>query len=163
MADKQYDDLLITELEFNRFIAKIEFAEDGCWLWKGAQTVGGYSCVNLRQNVRLGHRVAFTTFIGPIPNEHEIDHTCLNADPSCTEGDRCRHRRCQNPDHLRAVSHSVNMMSGKTFAARNASRTHCPQGHPYDELNTYHNPRNPTSRQCLICRRRRSNAKSNVG
>lgn len=34
---------------------------------------------------------------------------------------------------------------------RNSERTHCPRGHPYDEENTYRNPRNG-DRQCIKCR-----------
>jgi len=49
-------------------------------------------------------------------------------------------------------------MRGKTYAAANAEKTHCPQGHPYDEANTYRKPRG--DRECRICRRERERARS---
>lgn len=38
-------------------------------------------------------------------------------------------------------------------AARQAARTHCPQGHPYDEQNTYHT--RAGARVCRTCHRER--------
>jgi hypothetical protein len=32
-------------------------------------------------------------------------------------------------------------------------KTHCPQGHPYDEANTYRPPGAPRSRKCRECMR----------
>ena len=39
----------------------------------------------------------------------------------------------------------------------NAGKTHCPQGHPYDEANTYHRAYDH-SRQCRACNRERARA-----
>jgi hypothetical protein len=45
-------------------------------------------------------------------------------------------------------------VKGDLFApvVKHADRTHCPKGHPYDEENTYINPKNG-GRMCRICRR----------
>jgi hypothetical protein len=46
--------------------------------------------------------------------------------------------------------------TGKPFIGSQADRTHCPQGHPYDDENTYrHNGR----RHCRACQRRRNTAR----
>jgi hypothetical protein len=63
----------------------------------------------------------------------------------------CRNRACVNPDHLEPVTRRENLLRGLTTTARNASRTHCPQGHPYDERNTYISPKG--DRRCRECQR----------
>jgi hypothetical protein len=66
----------------------------------------------------LAHRLVWRVVYGPIPDDMTIDHTCRN-------------RRCVNWLHLRLLSNKVNAtLNG------NALKTHCPQGHPYDEANT---------------------------
>jgi len=44
-----------------------------------------------------------------------------------------------------------NLMRGDTPAARNAAKTHCLEGHPYDEENTFKDSRG--SRHCRECNR----------
>lgn len=34
------------------------------------------------------------------------------------------------------MHNSENTLRGETLAAANLAKTHCPQGHPYDEANT---------------------------
>jgi hypothetical protein len=46
-------------------------------------------------------------------------------------------------------------------AARNAAKTHCPRGHPYDDANTYISPRG--SRICRKCRSEAQNARYHAG
>lgn len=70
------------------------------------------------------HRYAYEHFIGPIPEGLQVDHLC-------------RVRNCVNPDHLEAVTCRENVLRGDGVAAANARATHCPQGHAYDEANTY--------------------------
>jgi hypothetical protein len=41
---------------------------------------------------------------------------------------------------------------------KEARKTHCPQGHPYDKKNTY---TNQGKRYCLTCQKRRSRACGN--
>lgn len=58
--------------------------------------------------------------VGPV--EDELDHLCSN-------------RSCVNGDHLEDAPHEVNVRRGR--GGENwAAKTHCPQGHPYDEENT---------------------------
>jgi hypothetical protein len=61
----------------------------------------------------------------------------------------CRVRHCVNPDHLEAVTCRENLLRGETLQAANVAKTECPQGHPYDEENTYVYPNG--RRDCRTC------------
>src|SRR5574342_701445 len=78
---------------------------DACWPWLGARNPKGYGRRHFRGAVTLAHRVAFILTKGKIPEGHTIDHLCRN-------------RACQNPAHLEAVPHRVNLLRGETITAR---------------------------------------------
>lgn len=101
----------------------------GCWLWLGHVDRGGYGQFRVgsqtdgtRRHARA-HRVAYELLRGPIPAGQTLDHLC-------------RVRSCVNPDHLEAVSKRENILRGESFAAINASKTHCANGHEYTPENT---------------------------
>ncbi len=124
---------------WQRFVAKVEFGDgDGCWVWTAARHPRGYGHFNPDGVVRSAHRLAYEVWVGPIPEGLDLDHLCRNTS-------------CVNPGHLEPVSRKENTMRGDTITAAHARRTHCPQGHPYDEENTYHIPSRPTARYCRIC------------
>lgn len=108
-----------------------------CWTWTASVTTDGYG--NFWENGRHinAHRWSYRLLVGPIPEGLVLDHLC-------------RVRRCVNPAHLEPVTSGENTRRGNTGALE-ASRTHCPQGHPYDELNTYRFP--DGRRGCRICSR----------
>lgn len=110
---------------------------DGCWLWTGARTNGGYGTLRVDGATARVHRFAYAFLVGPIPEGAEVDHLCHGQDESCPGGRDCSHRLCVNPDHLEPVSHRENVVRGLNFSGVNARKTHCPQGHPYDAENTY--------------------------
>lgn len=121
---------------------------NGCWMWTGYLDKRGYG----ESGSKRAHRRAYEWIVGPIPCADDgtplsLDHLCHNADPECREGDSCLHRRCVNPAHLEPVPLLVNWSRGKAHG----TETHCPQGHPYDEANTYHWLGN--GKQGRICRR----------
>lgn len=68
----------------------------GCWLWKGSANHGGYGTISIDGRTRLAHRVAYETYVGPIPKGMFILHICDNP-PCC------------NPSHHRIGSHEENM------------------------------------------------------
>lgn len=85
------------------------------------------------------HRLVLEAFIGPRPDGMEACH--LNDDPS--------DNRVEN---LRWDTRSANVLdSVRNGTHHMASRTHCPEGHPYTEENTYRHPAG--SRACRTCRR----------
>jgi hypothetical protein len=121
-----------------RLIENIELTVRGCWFWTGNTDKNGYGRISIGAKARRAHRVAYEALVGPVPPGRQLDHLCRV--PSCI-----------NPDHLEPVSPRENVMRGLTPAAANASKTHCPKGHPYDEENTYR--RSDGSRGCRECNR----------
>ncbi len=70
----------------------------------------------------------------------------------------CRVTACCRPEHLEAVTRSVNVLRGLTpgiLKAQHASVAHCPQGHPYDELNTRIIVTKTWHRVCRVCDKER--------
>ncbi len=108
--------------------------EAGCWIYMGSLS-NGYG--KIWDGVRspagnpvpsFTHRVTHEHFIGPIPDGVEPDHLC-------------RVTSCCNPYHLELVSHQVNLQRAvrpdvNPGAEFHKAKTHCPQGHPYNEANT---------------------------
>lgn len=129
-----------------RFFAKVEVSSDGCWLWKAAKTPKGYGVFGSKR----AHRVAYQMFVGAIPAGATLDHLC-HTNSDCAGGDTCLHRACVNPEHLEPVTVAENVLRGRSFAARNASRTHCDKGHAFTPENTRISMRNGKMRQ-RVCR-----------
>lgn len=53
----------------------------GCWMWKGHVAKSGYGLTSMGDRTVSAHRAAYELFVGPIPDELEIDHLC--ARPTC--------------------------------------------------------------------------------
>lgn len=121
-----------------RFMSKVESQPDGCWQWSGSKTKGGYANLKVGGKTLVAHRLSFEHFVGPIPEDKQLDHLCRN-------------RACVNPEHLQAVSSRVNVLRGIGTGARYARRTSCSHGHPFTEENTYVRP--DGGRKCRICKR----------
>lgn len=130
--------------EAERFWAKVR-KTDGCWLWTGYVDDTGYG----RPHRGLAHRYAYEQTVGPIPAGMTLDHLCHNADKACRGGPNCPHRRCVRPDHLAPRPGRQNTRASEhTEASKNAAKTHCPKGHPYDEANTRHYRGGRLCRRC---------------
>lgn len=123
---------------YKRWEAKTQRRENGCLIWMGSK-VGGYGQLWADGKLQLAHRLAYEHFIGPIPEGLELDHLC-------------REHACVNWQHVEPVTHSENMRRSPIVGGQyQRATTHCPQGHPYDEENTYSRP--DGGRGCRICRR----------
>ena len=111
----------------------------GCTIWMGAVDAAGYGRINFGKKfgAQFAHRLAYMLAKGPIPERMTIDH-------------RCRVRCCINPAHLEAVSNRENILRGVGWAATNARRTHCANGHEFTPENTAHAQ---GGRRCLECTR----------
>lgn len=123
-----------------------------CWLWTGRLNHEGYGVFNAffphpeaeeRIKFQSAHRWAYHAYVGPIPEGYQIDHLC-------------RVRRCANPYHLEAVTGRENLLRGNTFQAKNAAKTHCDHGHPFDEKNTGYTSEGRRCRACAADRTRQS-------
>ena len=103
----------------------------------------GYVPVTLwkhgKRSVRLVHRVVLDSFVGPRPpggeGMHRDNDRANNHLRNLSWGSRAENIR----DQVRHGTH------------RNASKTHCPSGHPYDDENTYHVPGVKPHRTCRKC------------
>ena len=59
-----------------RFLRWVE-KTDTCWLWKGHCDHKGYGRFQLaKHRSDRSHRVAYRLYVGPIPEGHELHHTC---------------------------------------------------------------------------------------
>jgi hypothetical protein len=111
---------------------------DDCILWTDHIGSLGYGRIYVGGGKYVyAHRVAYEEQIGPIPEGMVIDHLC-------------RVRCCVNVAHLEVVTNQENIMRGNGIMARNARKTRCDQGHPFDEGNTI---ARPEGRACRICAR----------
>ena len=128
-----------------RFLVKVIVMPDGCWHWSSRHRVRGYAKFRVGDKLVSAHRWSYEHFVGPIPEGWTIDHTCHNRDTSCRGGPTCPHRGCVNPEHLEAVTRLENSERSPNSAA---NRTHCPNGHAYDEATIL--PRK-YGRACRIC------------
>ena len=134
-----------------RFHSKYEVADDGCWLWTATLGHTGYAIFHIESRDALAHRWAYEQFVGPVPDGLELDHLCHTRDGTCPGGTSCCHRRCVNPEHLEPVTARENVRRGKSFAAVHAAKTHCVNGHLFDEENTL--VLGDGGRRCKACRR----------
>jgi hypothetical protein len=110
---------------------------DGCAVWTGYQE-NGYGRITI-DGVRYAvHRLAYETYVGPIPDGLHIDHLCRN-------------RACWMPSHLEPVTQAENNRR------QGEAVTVCRRGHPLTKDNVYQAPPSPSrpqggGRQCRICR-----------
>jgi hypothetical protein len=136
---------------WSRFWAKTAVQPRGCIDWIGVHNGSGYGQFFSGRTTEAGkkrmdyaHRWLYEQVVGPIPSGMELDHLC-------------RRPCCVNPFHVEVVTPRINKLRGNGVAARNAAVTHCPQGHAYDEQNTYRSKKG--SRICRRCAREKQAAR----
>jgi hypothetical protein len=117
-----------------------------CTPWAGSINRNGYGVKRIElRHVRgekrkrrwiLAHRLIWVEKHGPIPGDLRVDHLCRN-------------RRCVNTEHMELILHGENVLRGIGPGAMNRRKTHCINGHPFDESNTYLTSQ--ARRHCRIC------------
>lgn len=112
-------------------------ASGDCWEWTGTTDTAGYGRLWVGTGHVSAHRAVWEQLVGPIADGLTIDHLC-------------RVRHCVNPDHLESVTHGENVRRGYSPPSMNARKTHCVNGHPFDNENTYYEG---TWRRCRACNR----------
>lgn len=117
------------ELRIREFWAKVEKTAT-CWLWRGSLSHAGYGRYWWDGRMQMAHRVSLELFGRKVPNHLQADHLC-------------RVRACIRPSHLDPVTCLENVRRTPS-----ANKTHCKNGHKYDENNTY---RYKGSRKCRAC------------
>lgn len=112
---------------------------DECWEWNGASGRGYGLISDGSGRLRPAHRMMYELLVGPVPEGLDLDHLCRN-------------RGCINPKHLEPVTHKVNINRGRKA---NAEKTHCKNGHPFNDENTRRSVRKNgrQRRDCLSCER----------
>lgn len=74
-----------------------EVSGDDCWPWTRSKNRASYGIVSLPgPETWLAHRLAYTVWVGPIPEGHVVRHKCDNPP-------------CINPDHLETGTHADNV------------------------------------------------------
>ena len=112
-----------------------------CILWEHGQHSKGYGVQRYGGRSEKTHRLAWMAYNGPIPEGKQVNH-------------HCDVRLCINPEHLYLGTAQDNMDDmSRRGRARNAftDATHCVNGHPFDEENTYVPP-GTSYRQCRACK-----------
>ena len=113
-----------------------------CWLWMASLSNTGYGQFRFDGHIVLAHRFVLSVVEGRVIEQGlTVDHLC-------------RTPRCVNPSHLEVVSMRENVLRGTSPSAVAASRTECPQGHPYSGNNLML-VNGGRTRKCRICEHER--------
>ena len=86
-----------------------DVTESGCWEWKGTRKDEGYGTLAHRGHTLNVHRVAYETWVGPIPDGLLIRHKCDNPP-------------CINPEHLETGTKRQNTQDMMDRGRRPATR-----------------------------------------
>ncbi len=105
-----------------------------CWLWTGFSHKG-YGVLNVLRRPIDAHRISWVLAGNRLPTSNRLLHHL------------CENTLCVNPHHLLNVAKTDHASLGK-----NARKTHCPRGHPYEGPSLAGRP-SRKGRWCRECKR----------
>ena len=109
---------------------------NSCWIWTAGTNQKGYGQIKVNGKTKAAHRISYMIYKGEIGDLY-VCHTCDNPP-------------CINPDHLWLGTCKDNHQDREIKRrGKNSRKTHCPQGHEYNEKNTYYSKRG--CRNCRVC------------
>src|SRR5262245_24463612 len=111
---------------------KRRVTESGCWEWTGSVAAAtGYGQYRTVDDNLLVHRMAWELYVGPIPQGHQLHHSCEN-------------RLCFNPAHLSLLTPGDHMRVHRAVTA-------CPKcGSTRPRIQNWRNGR-PNGTKCRDC------------
>lgn len=124
-----------------RFWEKVSLPKDKseCWLWNAYIKPSGHGQMHRggrEANAVNAHIASYEIHTGnAVPNGYVLHH-------------KCQVKSCVNPDHLQLVTRAEHPTVH--------FKTHCKNGHIFDEANTYFYKSPSTNRGCRTCNRLRS-------
>lgn len=111
--------------------------DTGCWSYPKVPDGSGYIKAWMNRNQCQLHVLIYEYFRGAIPDGIVCHH-------------ECRHKWCCNPDHITLKTPAEHNDEPGHAAEIHRSKTHCPQGHPYEGPNLYLSKSG--WRRCRTCR-----------
>ena len=137
------NEIILTKSEWDRILSKISINESGCWIWTGAKS-RGYGAFNFRGMTVKMHRFLYEVMIAPLPKYNGVD---------VLDHVVCDNPSCCNPNHVRLVKQSFNVLRSNSVSGIHSRKTHCIHGHLLPKAREpYGNGK--LSRRCIICRNR---------
>lgn len=133
--------------EIAAYLSEKSVATDsGCVEWTAAISMDGYGKAWFDKGQVPAHRLAYSTFVGPLVPGLVIDHLCRN-------------RKCINPDHLEQVTLRENCIRGVSKHMDAFRSGVCMHGHKRTTENTRVLRGRMTCRVCDARRQRDSKAR----
>jgi hypothetical protein len=139
-----------------RFYSKFVIGKpDECWEWLASTDKDGYGRLGIGQphwRMLRANRIAYILANGYVPDELWVLHKCDNP-------------LCVNPNHLfvgTATDNNRDTVAKGRHVNYNKLKTHCPQGHEYNEENITMWGGETNHRRCRICERIRSYLKRSL-